>query len=120
MTPVANVTDCIFCKIISGQMGTEFLFQDGDVVAFRDIHPLAPQHILIVPREHIAYLRDLKPEHRMLVGKLVEVANQLARSQGIADSGYRVVANCGVDGGQGVPHIHFHLLGGRRLNVRLG
>lgn len=101
-------------------MPTEFLYQDEEVMAFRDIHPQTPQHILVVPRKHIPALTNLKPQHRELVGKLVEVANGLARSQGIADKGYRLVVNCGPDGGQGVPHLHFHLLGGRRLGVRLG
>lgn len=114
------MTDCIFCRILSGQIKTEFLYQDEEVVAFLDINPQAPVHILVVPREHIGSLTDLKPEHRTLVGKLVEVANQLARSQGIADKGYRLAVNCGREGGQGVPHLHFHLLGGRRLSPRLG
>jgi histidine triad (HIT) family protein len=114
-----KLTDCIFCKIIAGKVPTEFLYQDEEIVAFRDIHPLAPQHILIVPKEHIASLIDLKPQHRELVGKLVEVANGLARTVGIADNGYRLVANCGSDGGQVVPHVHLHLLGGRRMSDRL-
>jgi len=104
----------------AGAIPTEFLYQDEEVIAFRDIHPQAPQHILVVPKKHISSLTDLKSQHRELVGKLVEVANGLARSQGIADKGYRLVVNCGPDGGQGVPHLHFHLLGGRRLGVRLG
>jgi histidine triad (HIT) family protein len=114
-----RLTDCIFCKIIAGKVPTEFLYQDEEIVAFRDIHPLAPQHILIVPKEHIASLTDLKPQHRELVGKLVEVANGLARTVGIADKGYRLVVNCGLDGGQVVPHVHLHLLGGRRMSDRL-
>ena len=112
--------ECIFCKIAAGAIPTEFLYRDEEVIAFRDIHPQTPQHILVVPREHIASLTDLKPQHRELVGKLVEVANGLARSQGIADKGYRLVVNCGRDGGQGVSHLHLHLLGGRRLRVQLG
>ena len=114
------MTDCIFCKIAAGAIPTEFLYQDEEVIAFRDVHPLAPQHILVLPRQHISSLTDLKPQHRELVGKLVEVANGLARSQGIADKGYRLTVNCGLDGGQVVPHLHLHLLGGRRLGVREG
>ena len=114
------MTDCIFCRIAAGAVPTEFLYQDDEVMAFRDVHPQTPQHILVVPRKHIPGLTDLKPQHRELVGKLVEVANELARSQGIAEKGYRLVVNSGPDGGQGVPHLHLHLLGGRRLGVRLG
>ena len=113
------MTDCIFCKIVAGAVPTEFLYQDEEIIAFRDIHPLAPVHILILPKKHIPSLIDLKPQHRELVGKLVEVANGLARSKGIAEKGYRLVINCGPDGGQVVPHLHLHLLGGRRMSDRL-
>jgi histidine triad (HIT) family protein len=113
------LADCIFCKIIAGAIPTEFLYQDEEILAFRDIHPLAPTHVLIVPKEHIASLLDLKPQHRELMGKLIEVANRLARSEGIAEKGYRLVINCGPDGGQVVPHLHLHLLGGRRMGDRL-
>ena len=113
------MADCVFCKIIAGAIPTEFLYKDEEVVAFRDIHPLAPVHILIVPKKHIASLTDLQPQHRELMGKLVEVANGLARSQEIAEKGYRLVINCGPDGGQVVPHLHLHLLGGRRMSDKL-
>jgi histidine triad (HIT) family protein len=113
------LTDCIFCKIAAGAIPTEFLYQDEEIIAFRDIHPLAPVHILILPKNHIPSLIDLKPQHRELIGKLVEVANGLARSQNIAEKGYRLVINCGPDGGQVVPHLHLHLLGGRRMSDKL-
>jgi histidine triad (HIT) family protein len=112
--------DCIFCRIVSGDIPADILYRDDRVVAFRDISPQAPVHVLIVPGEHIASLSDLDSEQSSLVGHMVSVANQLARSEGIVDSGYRVVVNCGENGGQLVPHLHMHLLGGRELSDQLG
>ena len=108
-------TDCIFCKIAAGEIPTELLYQDEDVIAFRDINPAAPVHLLIVPRKHIPYLIDLTEAEMPLIGHMTTVANRLAKEQGIAESGYRVVINCGKQGGQLVPHLHMHLLGGRAL-----
>jgi len=112
--------DCIFCQIAAGDIPADILHRDDRVVAFRDISPQAPVHVLIIPREHITYLSDLTGEQSALAGHMVGVANQLARSEGIADSGYRVVVNCGEQGGQLVPHLHMHLLGGRELSDQLG
>jgi len=112
--------DCIFCQIAAGDIPADILHRDDRVVAFRDISPQAPVHVLIIPREHISYLSDLTGEQSALAGHMVGVANQLARSEGIADSGYRVVVNCGEQGGQLVPHLHMHLLGGRELSDQLG
>ncbi len=112
--------DCIFCQIVAGEIPADILHRDDRVVAFRDISPQAPVHVLIIPREHISYLSDLTGEQSALAGHMVGVANQLARSEGIADSGYRVVLNCGEQGGQLVPHLHMHLLGGRELSDQLG
>jgi histidine triad (HIT) family protein len=112
--------DCIFCQIAAGDIPTDIVHRDDRVVAFRDISPQAPVHVLIIPREHITYLSDLTGEQSALAGHMVGVANQLARSEGIADSGYRVVVNCGQQGGQLVPHLHMHLLGGRELSDHLG
>ena len=112
--------DCIFCQIAAGDIPADILHRDERVVAFRDISPQAPVHVLIIPREHITYLSDLTGEQSALAGHMVGVANQLARSEGIADSGYRVVVNCGEQGGQLVPHLHMHLLGGRELSDQLG
>jgi len=112
--------DCIFCKIVAGDIPSDILYRDDEVVAFRDINPLSPVHVLIIPTEHIAYLSDITEEKATLVAQMVNVANRLARSEGIAESGYRVVINCGEQGGQLVPHLHMHLMGGRKLSDQLG
>lgn len=112
--------DCIFCKIAAGEVPADILYTDEEVIAFRDINPQAPIHILIVPGEHIASVADLPEEKSMLVGHMAHVANKLAVSEIIAGSGYRVVINCGQQGGQLVQHLHMHLLGGRQLSGTLG
>jgi len=108
--------DCIFCKIIAGQITGDVIYTDDKVIAFRDISPMAPVHLLIIPREHIVSLNDITESQTMLLGHMVQVAKQLARQQGIATKGYRVVINCGPQGGQVVLHLHMHLLGGRELS----
>lgn len=110
---------CIFCRIASGEVPSEKVYEDEEAFAIRDINPQAPQHLLIMPREHLPSLADVPPGREALLGRLVGIANLLAQREGIAGSGYRVVINCGRDGGQEVPHLHLHLLGGRRLG-RLG
>lgn len=112
--------DCIFCKIAAGSIPGDILYQDEEIIAFRDIQPQAPSHLLIVPREHIASLAQLPESKSALIGRMANLANQLARTEGIAERGYRVVINCGSEGGQGVPHLHLHLLGGRQLSGQLG
>jgi histidine triad (HIT) family protein len=112
--------DCIFCKIAAGETPADIIYTDEEVIAFRDINPQAPVHVLIIPGEHIATLADLPEEKAMLVGHMVDVANRLARREGISESGYRVVINCGRQGGQLVHHLHMHLLGGRQLSGVLG
>ena len=107
--------DCIFCKIIAGQIPSDVIYTDDKVVAFRDINPMAPVHLLIIPREHIPSLNDVTEQQITLVGHMVQVAKQLAKQQGIATKGYRVVINTGSQGGQVVQHLHMHLLGGREL-----
>ncbi len=107
--------DCLFCKIAGGELGTEFVYEDDRVVAFKDLNPQAPVHLLIVPRKHISTLIDLKDEDYELVGHIYKVANKLAKDNDIAEDGFRLVSNCGEQGGQTVFHIHFHLLGGRAL-----
>ncbi|MEK7262387.1 MAG: histidine triad nucleotide-binding protein [Pseudomonadota bacterium] len=106
-------TDCLFCKMISGAIKPATVHEDDDVLAFKDINPQAPVHVLVVPKRHIATLNDLKPADAALVGKLVLVAGKIARALGVADSGYRTVMNCNADAGQSVWHVHLHLLGGR-------
>ncbi|MFO8143166.1 MAG: histidine triad nucleotide-binding protein [Dehalococcoidales bacterium] len=112
--------DCIFCKIAAGSVPAEILYQDEDLISFRDINPQAPVHLLIVPRKHIANLNDLSDDDSYLVGKMAKTAKQLALSEGISEQGYRLVLNCGDWGGQLVQHIHMHVIGGRRLDDRLG
>ena len=112
--------ECIFCQIIAGKIPGEILYQDEEVVAFRDINPQAPTHLLVIPRKHIISLADLSEDESPLVGRMVSTANELARKEGIAESGYRLVINSGKQGGQLVPHLHLHLLGGRQLSGRLG
>lgn len=111
--------DCIFCQIAAGEIPSEILYQDEEIIAIRDINPQAPKHLLVMPRLHIPSLADVTDDHIPLIGRLVTVANQLAEREGIAQSGYRIVTNCGPDAGQAIPHLHLHLLGGRRLG-RLG
>ena len=111
------MTDCIFCQIIAGEIPTKFLYQDKEIVSFRDINPHAPVHLLIVPRQHIPSLPELTDS--AIIARMVDVANQLAREEGVSESGYRLVINSGRDGGQVVPHLHMHLLGGRRLSDRM-
>jgi histidine triad (HIT) family protein len=112
--------DCIFCKIIAGQIPSDVIYTDDKVIAFRDINPMAPVHLLIIPREHIPSLNDVTEQQITLVGHMVQVAKQLAKQQGIATKGYRVVINTGPQGGQVVQHLHMHLLGGRELTGGLG
>lgn len=107
--------DCIFCKIAGGEMDTELLYEDESVVAFKDINPKAPVHILIIPRKHIPTILDLNEDDNELIGHIFQVASNLARDYGIAEDGFRVVANCNEEGGQVVFHLHFHLLGGEKL-----
>jgi histidine triad (HIT) family protein len=109
------MTDCLFCKMVEGSIKPDMVHEDSDLIAFRDIAPQAPMHVLIVPRKHIASLDEAKPEDAELLGKLSLAAQKIARQLGIAASGYRVVMNTNADAGQTVFHIHMHLLGGKRL-----
>ena len=104
--------DCLFCKIIKGEIPSNKVYEDDAVFAFRDIEPQAPVHILIIPKEHIASANDLNDENSAIVGHIFSVAAKIAKSEGIAEGGYRIVNNCGADGGQTVGHLHFHMLGG--------
>lgn len=106
--------ECLFCRIAAGEIPSERVFESDDVVAFRDIEPRAPTHILVIPREHVASLADLEPHHAGLVGQLHLAAAEIARDEGLAE-GWRAVINVGEGGGQTVFHLHLHLLGGREL-----
>ena len=109
------MSQCIFCKIAAGELPAAKLYEDESVLAFRDLHPQAPTHILIIPRRHIATLNDLEPGDAELVGRIFLVAKQLAEQEGLAEAGYRTLFNCNKAGGQEVYHIHLHLLGGRQM-----
>ena len=105
--------DCLFCKICDGDIPADIVMQTDDMVAFRDINPQAPTHILIIPKQHIATVNDLRDEDHTIVGKLFVAARDIARDEGISEAGYRVTMNCNKAAGQTVFHIHLHLLGGR-------
>ena len=109
------MTDCIFCKIAAGEIPTTKVYDDGEVLAFRDINPEAPVHLLVIPRRHIATLNDLTEADATLIGRLYLAAKQVAIELGVAENGYRTVINCNRDAGQIVFHVHMHLLAGREL-----
>ncbi len=111
--------DCIFCQIVAGKLPSEILYQDEEVIAFHDIRPLAPTHVLIIPKKHIPSLAELTDAEMSLIGHMAKVANQLAKQAGIVESGYRLVISSGEQGGQIVPHLHMHLLGGRKLSDKM-
>lgn len=106
--------DCLFCKIANKQIESELLYEDEDIIAFSDINPVAPVHVLIIPKIHISSADDLNDKNAELVGKIFLVAKDLAKEMDL-ENGYRLVNNCKEDGGQSVDHIHFHLLGGRKM-----
>lgn len=107
---------CIFCKIASKDKSADIIYENKEVVAFSDINPQAPVHILIIPKEHIEKISDLNSKNVAVVNSLILAANKLAKDKGIAEAGYRLVFNCGSKAGQAVYHIHLHLLGGRNMN----
>jgi histidine triad (HIT) family protein len=109
------MNDCLFCKIIDGEIPADMVFQSDAVIAFRDINPQAPTHILVIPRRHISTINDITDDDTQLVGGLFTAAREIAAQEGLVDVGYRVVMNCGEGAGQSVFHIHLHLLGGRAL-----
>ena len=111
----ASMSDCLFCRIISGEIKGSIVHQDNDLVAIRDINPQAPLHVLIMPRQHIATINDLTPANDALVGSMFRAAAALATQHGYAERGYRTVFNCNPEAGQSVFHIHLHLLGGRPM-----
>ncbi|HEX7365114.1 MAG TPA: histidine triad nucleotide-binding protein [Dehalococcoidia bacterium] len=112
--------DCIFCRIVAGEIPADTVYRDEELLAFRDINPQAPTHILIIPKEHIASLNDITSKHQALMGRIVLLARDLAEKEGISGKGYRLSVSTGADGGQLVPHVHFHLIGGRKLSGDLG
>lgn len=108
--------NCIFCKIVNGEIESNKVFEDESVLAFYDINKEAPVHVVIIPKKHIESLNSIEKEDGVLLAHLINVIKEIADKLGLKESGYRIVNNCGKDGGQTVPHLHFHLLGGRTLN----
>jgi histidine triad (HIT) family protein len=109
------MSDCIFCKIIDKKVPAKVVYEDEHVLAFEDLNPQAPVHILVIPKKHIPTLLDVKEEDDALVGQLLKTVNRIARERGIAERGFRIVSNCNHESGQTVYHIHIHLLGGRPM-----
>ncbi|NOY98241.1 MAG: histidine triad nucleotide-binding protein [Chloroflexi bacterium] len=109
---------CIFCKIISDEAPADILYRDERVTAFRDIHPIASTHILIVPNKHIVSVNEVTPEDETLLGYLFTIAKEIAKQENVAESGYKLIVNTGPDAGQVVFHLHMHLIGGRRIRTR--
>lgn len=110
------MTDCIFCKIVSGDIPGDIVYQNDHVLAFRDLSPQAPVHFLVIPKKHISTINDIQPEDEALIGQLFLVAKAVAKQEGVDESGYRCVMNCNEDGGQTVHHIHLHVMGKRQMS----
>lgn len=113
------MSDCIFCKIIKREIPSSIVYEDSEIIAFRDINPAAPIHILVIPKKHIGSLVDLEQEDELLIGKIYTVINKIAKQERISEKGFRVIVNCGEDGGQEVRHLHYHLLGGKKLGIKI-
>ncbi len=111
--------DCLFCKIIKGEIPCDKVYEDEEIFAFYDINPAAPIHILVIPKKHIASLAHLEKEDEAIVGRIYGVINQIAEEKGFKQDGYRVIVNCGKNGGQEIMHLHFHILGGRELGEKI-
>ena len=111
--------DCVFCKIIKGEIPSNKVYEDEEILAFKDINPAAPIHILVIPKKHIASLVDMKEGDEILISKIYTVINKIAQDIGIDKKGFRVIVNCGEDGGQEVAHLHFHLLAGKKLGEKI-
>jgi histidine triad (HIT) family protein len=112
--------ECIFCRIARKEVPTQPIYEDHDLIAFADIHPVAPVHVLIVPKEHMVNLNEAGKNDVPVLGKALRLAAKIADEKGVAESGYRVVVNNGEQGGQVVPHLHLHLIGGRALDPKMG
>ena len=111
--------NCIFCKIIKGEIPSSKVYEDEEILAFNDINPAAPIHVLVIPKKHITSLADMEDGDEKIVGKIYKVINQIAEKQGFKENGYRVIVNCGKDGGQEIDHLHFHLLAGKQLGEKI-
>ena len=111
--------DCIFCKIVQNEISSKKIYEDEEIIAFNDLAPQAPVHVLIIPKVHIKSADEINNKNKDVIGKIFMVASKIAKEKGLND-GYRIVNNCGEDGGQSVQHLHFHLLGGRKMNWPAG
>ena len=111
--------NCVFCKIIKGEIPSNKVYEDNEILAFKDINPAAPIHVLVIPKKHIKSLADMKDGDEEIIAKIYSVINKIAEKQGFKEKGYRVIVNCGKDGGQEVEHLHFHLLAGKQLGEKI-
>lgn len=114
------MADCIFCKIIAGEIPSDTVYEDDQVKVIRDINPQAPKHLLVLPKKHLASVAQAAPQDQALLGHMLLTAAEVARRQGIEQSGYRLAVNTGQDGAQSVAHLHLHILGGKALSGRMG
>lgn len=113
------MSDCIFCKIANKEINSDFVYEDDEIIAFKDINPQAPIHILVIHKKHIESIIDLTDEDEMLVGKMYTAVRKIAKKLNIEESGFRLIVNCGKDAGQEVPHLHFHILAGKKLGTKI-
>lgn len=113
------MSDCIFCKIIKGEIPSAKVYEDEEIFAFNDINPAAPIHVLVIPKKHITSLATMEDGDEKIISKIYKVINQIAEEQGFKEKGYRVIVNCGKEGGQEVGHLHFHLLAGKQLGEKI-
>ena len=111
--------DCLFCKIIKGEIPSNKVYEDEEILAFHDIKPSAPIHILVIPKKHITSLAHMEKEDEAIIGKIYSVINKIAEDEGFKQDGYRVVVNCGKNGGQTVMHLHFHILAGKQFGEKI-
>ena len=111
--------DCVFCKIIKGEIPSEKVYEDDEILAFKDIQPAAPIHILVIPKKHIENLLEVKGQDSYLIGKIYQTINKIAKDMKIEKDGFRVIVNCGKDAGQEVMHLHFHMLAGRKMGPKI-
>ena len=111
--------NCIFCKIIKGEIPSNKVYEDEEILAFKDINPAAPIHVLVIPKKHITSLAEMEDGDEKIVGRIYKVINEIAEKQEFKNNGYRVIVNCGKDGGQEVGHLHFHLLAGKQLGEKI-
>lgn len=111
--------ECVFCKIVKGEIPSQKVYEDEEILAFHDINPAAPIHILVIPKKHIASLNEVRKEDQALLAKIHTTIQTIAKEQGFSDNGFRVIINCGKDGGQEVAHLHFHVLAGKQLGEKI-